>query len=107
MTEQFDREYYQRFYFNPRTAVTSRAEMNARGRLIAAMADHLGLPVRSILDAGCGVGLLRTPLRRGLPKATYTGLEVSEYDQMRGKFAIDVARLGRAQHFEQSVLRSI
>ena len=79
MTEQFDRAYYQRFYFNPRTAVTSRAEMNARGRLIAAMADHLGLPVRSILDAGCGVGLLRTPLRRGLPKATYTGLEVSEY----------------------------
>jgi SAM-dependent methyltransferase len=50
-----------------------------RGRLIAAMADHLGLPVRSILDAGCGVGLLRAPLKRGLPKASYTGLEVSEY----------------------------
>ena len=64
MKEQFDRAYYQRFYFNPRTAVTNRAEMNARGRLIAAMADHLGLPVRSILDAGCGVGLLRAPLRR-------------------------------------------
>ena len=54
MTEQFDRAYYERFYRNPRTAVTNRAEMNARGRLIAAMADHLGLPVRSILDAGCG-----------------------------------------------------
>src|SRR6188768_3611165 len=60
--EQFDRAYYQRFYFNPRTAVTNRAEMNARGRLIAAFAAHLGLPVRSILDAGCGVGLLRAPL---------------------------------------------
>ena len=48
MTEQFDRAYYQRFYFNPRTAVTNRAEMNARGRLIAAFADHLGLPVRRI-----------------------------------------------------------
>jgi SAM-dependent methyltransferase len=79
MSEQFDRAYYQRFYFNPRTAVTNRAEMNARGRLISAMADHLDLPVRSILDAGCGVGLLRSPLKRGLPKATYTGLEVSEY----------------------------
>jgi 2-polyprenyl-3-methyl-5-hydroxy-6-metoxy-1,4-benzoquinol methylase len=79
MTEQFDRAYYQRFYFNPRTAVTNRAEMNARGRLIAAFADHLGLPVRRILDAGCGVGLLRAPLRRAAPRATYTGLEVSHY----------------------------
>jgi 2-polyprenyl-3-methyl-5-hydroxy-6-metoxy-1,4-benzoquinol methylase len=79
MTEQFDRAYYQRFYLDPRTAVTNRAEMSARGRLIGAMADHLGLPVRSILDAGCGVGLLRAPLQRALPKATYTGLEVSEY----------------------------
>src|SRR5687767_4234179 len=79
MTEQFDRAYYQRFYVDPRTAVTSRAEMNARGRLIAAMADHIGMPVRSILDAGCGVGLLRAPLKRALPRATYTGMEVSEY----------------------------
>ena len=79
MTEQFDRAYYERFYRNPRTAVTNRAEMNARGRLIAAMADHLGLPVRSILDAGCGVGLLRAPLLRALRGAGYTGLEVSEY----------------------------
>jgi 2-polyprenyl-3-methyl-5-hydroxy-6-metoxy-1,4-benzoquinol methylase len=79
MKEQFDRDYYQRFYFNPRTAVTNRAEMNARGRLIAAMADHLGLPVRTILDAGCGVGLLRAPLGKALPRAVYTGLEVSEY----------------------------
>jgi hypothetical protein len=79
MAEQFDRAYYQRFYFNPRTAVTNRAEMNARGRLIAAMADHIGLPVRNVLDAGCGVGLLRAPLKRRWPNLGYTGLEVSQY----------------------------
>ncbi len=79
MTEQFDRDYYQRFYVDPRTAVTNRAEMNARGRLIAAMADHVGLPVRRVLDAGCGVGLLRAPLRRAWPAVQYTGLEVSEF----------------------------
>ena len=77
--ERFDRDYYQRFYFNSRTAVTSRAEMNARGRLIAGFADHIGQPVSRILDAGCGVGLLRAPLRRAWPKAEYVGLEVSEY----------------------------
>jgi SAM-dependent methyltransferase len=75
----FDRDYYQRFYFNPRTAVTSRAEMRARARLIAACVQYVGLPVGRILDAGCGVGLLRAPLKRALRTADYIGLEFSEY----------------------------
>jgi SAM-dependent methyltransferase len=75
----FDLEYYQRFYFNRRTAVTSKAEMRARARLIAGCVDYIGLPVSRILDAGCGVGLLRSPLLRGLKRASYTGLEFSEY----------------------------
>jgi 2-polyprenyl-3-methyl-5-hydroxy-6-metoxy-1,4-benzoquinol methylase len=76
---EFDRDYYQRFYFNPRTAVTSRAEMRARARLIAGCVQYLGLPVRRILDAGCGVGLLRAPLKRALRSADYVGLEFSPY----------------------------
>src|SRR5262245_37435230 len=76
---RFDRDYYRRYYFEPRTAVTSRHEMQARARLIAAYVEHLGLPARRILDAGCGIGLLRRPLTRLLPKAAYVGLEVSEY----------------------------
>jgi SAM-dependent methyltransferase len=75
----FDKAYYQRFYFNPRTAVTSRAEMKARAKLIAAYANHIGLPVRHMLDAGCGIGMLRAPLQRAFPRARYTGLEHSEY----------------------------
>jgi SAM-dependent methyltransferase len=76
---QFEREYYRRFYFDPRTAVATRAEMRARARLIAAATEYAGLPVRRILDAGCGIGLLGRELRRLLPRAHYTGLEVSEY----------------------------
>jgi len=75
----FDEAYYQRFYHDPRTAVTSRAEMRDRAALIAACVRYVGLPVRRILDAGCGVGLLRAPLLRRLPGARYVGLEVSEY----------------------------
>jgi len=75
----FDRDYYRRFYFNPRTAVTSRAEMRARARLIVSCVQYIGLPVGRILDVGCGVGLLRAPLRRSLRSADYVGLEVSEY----------------------------
>jgi SAM-dependent methyltransferase len=75
----FDRAYYERFYRNPRTAVTSREEMRQRAALIAAGVDYIGLPVRRILDAGCGVGLMREPLLRHFKRAEYQGLEYSEY----------------------------
>ncbi|HEY3730514.1 MAG TPA: methyltransferase [Steroidobacteraceae bacterium] len=75
----FDAAYYQRYYYDRRTAVTSRVEMRARARLIASCVTYLGLPVARILDAGCGVGLLRTPLLRAFKRARYTGLETSDY----------------------------
>jgi SAM-dependent methyltransferase len=75
----FDREYYRRYYYDPRTAVATRAEMRARARLIAAFVGHIGLPVRRILEAGCGTGLLGAELRRLVPRAHYTGLEASDY----------------------------
>ena len=53
--------------------------MRARARLIAALVAHVGLPVRRILEAGCGTGMLRTELRRQLPRARYVALESSEY----------------------------
>jgi 2-polyprenyl-3-methyl-5-hydroxy-6-metoxy-1,4-benzoquinol methylase len=53
--------------------------MTARANYIAAYTLHLGLPVRTVLDAGCGLGLLRDPLMRALPRASYVGLEYSDY----------------------------
>lgn len=53
--------------------------MTARANYIAAYAQHIDLPVRTVLDAGCGIGLLRDPLMRALPRASYVGLEYSEY----------------------------
>jgi len=77
--DTFDQAYYQRYYFDPRTAVTTRSEMRDRAAMIAATVKYAGLPVRRILDAGCGVGLLRAPLLRRLPRAEYVGLETSSY----------------------------
>ena len=37
------------------------------------------IPVRRILDAGCGIGLLQKPFKEFLPRARYAGLEASEY----------------------------
>ena len=77
--KSFDEAYFRRFYFDPRTRVTTPAEMRAKARMIAAVLDRCELPVRSVLDAGCGVGTLRAGFAKRWPAAVYTGLERSEY----------------------------
>jgi SAM-dependent methyltransferase len=76
---RFDAKFYQRFYLDPRTRVTSAAEMKRRAQTIAMLVGHLDIPVKRILDAGCGLGLMRKPLLRAWPDATYLGVEVSEH----------------------------
>jgi trans-aconitate methyltransferase len=53
--------------------------MRTRARLIAAVLAQAGIPVRRILDAGCGIGLLRKPFSEVLPKARYIGVDASDY----------------------------
>ena len=76
---RFDSTFYQRFYLDPRTRVTNREEMQVRARAIAGLVQHLEIPVARILDAGCGLGLMRQPLLKAFPAATYIGIEVSEH----------------------------
>lgn len=78
-SRQFDAGFYRRFYLNPRTRVVTAADMVRRADLVAAFIRHGQFPVRSILDVGCGLGLMRKQLQRHFPKARYTGLEVSQY----------------------------
>jgi len=77
--KRFGPAYYRRFYRDAGQAVTSRMEMRARGRMIAGFVDYCEMPVRRILDAGCGLGLLRPSLKRAFPNADYVGLEASPY----------------------------
>lgn len=76
---RFDESFYRRFYDDPRTRVTSPRESARRARLIGGALSYHDVRVRTILDAGCGIGLLRRPLLNEFPGAAYTGLEVSEY----------------------------
>jgi trans-aconitate methyltransferase len=76
---EFNADFFRRFYLDAKTRVISRAEMRARVAVIAAVLRHTAIPVRSILDAGCGLGLMREPFRKMLPRARYHGIEVSEY----------------------------
>jgi SAM-dependent methyltransferase len=75
----FDSAYFRKYYFNAATRVTTAAEMRGRAQLIAAILRHGGISVRSILDAGCGIGMLRKPFAEAMPRARYVGLEASDY----------------------------
>lgn len=77
--DRFDAGFYRRFYVDPRTRVVTRAEMRRRADLVAAFVRHGELKVRSILDLGCGLGLMRDALLRHFPHARYTGVEASAY----------------------------
>jgi SAM-dependent methyltransferase len=82
-TEKFGAAYFRKFYVSTATRVVSAAEMRTRARLIAAILAQASIPVRTILDAGCGIGLLRKPFAEVWPKVRYTGLDASEYLCMR------------------------
>lgn len=76
---RFDAAFFKRFYYDRETRVVTRGEMHARAELITAILRQAQLPVRSILDAGCGIGLLKPAFARVLKRARYVGLEVSDY----------------------------
>ncbi len=76
---RFDAEFYRRHYLDRRTRVVTRAEMERRAEFVVAFLRKGELRVRSILDVGCGLGLMRGSLQRHFPRARYVGLEASEY----------------------------
>jgi len=75
----FDRSYFDHFYANRATAVTSAAEVFRRARFVHAYLTHLQIDVRSVLDAGCGTGLWKRALKRIDRRIAYTGIDPSAY----------------------------
>lgn len=78
--KQYDRAYFDRWYRHPRHAVGSPLVLERKVALVLALAEyHLGHPVSSVLDVGCGEGAWFPVLRRMRPRASYLGLDSSEY----------------------------
>jgi len=78
-SNNFGAAYFRKFYVNPATRVVTAGEMRARAAVITAALRQAQIPIRSILDAGCGIGLMRRPFAELLPRARYSGLEASDY----------------------------
>lgn len=77
--ERFDEAYYQRYYRDPRTRVSDQQATARLGRFVAGYLGYLELPVRRVLDAGCGLGQWQSVIAEHFPRARYVGLEYSAY----------------------------
>lgn len=78
-THDFDKSYYDRFYRNPKTRVHDRKDTHRLGGFICAYLRHLRIAPRRVLDLGCGLGFWREVLAEHYPRASYLGVEYSDY----------------------------
>ena len=77
--EWFDEAYYQRYYYDKKTSVVDPQHMQRLGTFVCSYLQYLRIPVRRVLDVGCGIGLWRDVVARHFPNASYHGVEFSEY----------------------------
>ena len=77
--DSFDREYYDRYYENPRTRAVTPRDIAVLARHVLHYLAYLRIPVNSALDLGCGIGLWRGALHELDPGIHYVGVESSDY----------------------------
>ncbi len=75
----FDEAYYQRYYFNKKTSVVDPLHVERLGAFVCSYLRYLRVPVKRVLDIGCGIGLWKASVAHHFPEATYHGVEYSEY----------------------------
>lgn len=75
----FDAAYYERFYFDKKTSVVDHEHLDRLGAFVCSYLQYLRVPVRRVLDVGCGIGLWREVIAKHYPQASYHGVEYSAY----------------------------
>ena len=95
----YDRKYFDKWYRHPRHRVKSKLDMARQLSFILAATEYvLDRPVRSVLDVGCGEGNWSTVLRQLRPRASYVGVDGSEYA---------IKRYGKKRNLRLGTFRTI
>ncbi|MDO5505935.1 MAG: class I SAM-dependent methyltransferase [Pseudoxanthomonas suwonensis] len=77
-SKQYDRAYFDRWYRG--AGMGDRHELARKVAMAVAVAEyHLGRPVQSVLDIGCGEAACRAPLLALRPGIDYLGFDSSQY----------------------------
>jgi trans-aconitate methyltransferase len=77
--DRFDARYYRRFYLNPRTRAGTPQGAAKQAAFIHAYLRYLEIPVKRVLDIGCGLGRHLRPIEKLYPRARCIGVEYSPY----------------------------
>lgn len=78
----YDRAYFDRWYRG--AGIGDARELARKAAMALATAEyHLGRPVRTVLDIGCGEAPWRSALLKLRPKLEYMGFDSSEYAVQR------------------------
>lgn len=77
--QRFDAAYYERYYFDASTRVSDPVLSRRLASFVFHYLDYLRVPVRRVLDLGCGIGLWRDELKHFHPQARYHGVELSSW----------------------------
>jgi 2-polyprenyl-3-methyl-5-hydroxy-6-metoxy-1,4-benzoquinol methylase len=77
--QRFDKRYYDRFYGRNRPLRRDVVNTQKLCDFVCAYLKYIGLPVRSVVDLGCGLGLWRDGIAAHFPHARYRGVEYSDY----------------------------
>ena len=75
---RFDEAYYQRFYVDKATRVTSAEEHDALARFVFCFADWNKIEIKNVIDIGAGVGLWKKWIAKHRKDVAYEGTEVSQ-----------------------------
>jgi len=78
-TGRFDAAYYRRFYGSTRTRIHGPDEVAHLGAGLVELIAWYGGKVRSVLEVGAGLGLLRDWFALNHPGVRYVSTEYSEY----------------------------
>jgi len=78
VSKVYDEKYFDTWY--RKRDLGGAAALARKVALAVAVAEyHLGRPLKSVLDVGCGEGAWRAPLLRLRPKLRYLGVDSSDY----------------------------